>query len=461
MTSMPRKVSLPSHRRRAAIIKVTSLVTITILATYIASVIIENTESNRDTLKMILAVPVLALLIWTLISLRLPRPSVPKMPKREERREREVVRRLSPRRWETAVREAGLAIEDRSDLDRLVIHTPRITGVTPVPLGLALTVEAIPGQAPEDIRKRIPQLASALSVPLVFRAIGARTVQCTAKLWEPLAEVTKTPDFPGLDVDRMALQYGVREDGEPAVWEYANKGGAVAGGEPGAGKTSFATMAVGPLLLSQYAEVHILDGKGGQDWNWAKPAADFYSSEVRDLTAAVEHVEGLVNRMRDLAANVPEGAESNFWNRPRTPDQPFVLLVVDECQVYFNAKGLKGTAKELVDRFTVAIELLVRLGRSVGFFVFLMTQKPTSDSIPTSIRDNVGPRICFRVNTLQAETAVLGEAPSALEDPARATQIPDTQPGRAVIAQGPRRLHVRVAYLPETTAAQRIKEMTS
>lgn len=458
---MPREISLPSQRRRNAIMKVSILMTLTILATYIASVIIENTDSNPNTLKMILAVPVLALLIWTIVSLRLPRRSVTKMPKREERRERVIVRRLAPRRWETAVREANLAIEDRSNLDRVLVHTPRITGVTPVPLGLALTVEAIPGQAPDDIRKRIPQLASALSVPLVFRAVGARTVECTAKLWEPLAKVIKTPDFPNLDIDRMALQYGIREDGEPAVWEYANKGGAVAGGEPGAGKTSFATMAVGPLLRSSYSEVHILDGKGGQDWNWAMPEANFYSSEVRDLTVAVEHVEGLVNRMRDLAANVPEGEESNFWNRPRTEEQPFVLLVVDECQVYFNAKGLKGTAKELVDRFTSAIELLVRLGRSVGFFVFLMTQKPTSDSIPTSIRDNVGPRICFRVNTLQAETAVLGETPSALEDPARATQIPETQPGRAVIAQGPRRLHVRVAYLPETTAAQNIKEMAS
>lgn len=459
--TMSRKASLPSTRRRAAITKVTILVTITILATYIASVIIEHTDSNRNTLKMILAVPVGALLLWTLVSLRLPRPSVPKMPKREERREREIVRRLTPRRWETAVREANLAIEDRSDPDRLLVHTPRITGVTPVPLGLALTVEAIPGQAPEDIRKRMPHLSSALAVPLLFRAIGARTVECTAKLWEPLAEVTKTPDFPGLDTDRMALQYGVREDGEPAVWEYANKGGAVAGGEPGAGKTSFATMAVGPLLLSQYAEVHILDGKGGQDWNWAKPGADFYSSEVRDLTSAAEHAEALLNRLRDRAASVPEGQHTNFWHRAPSTDEPFVLAIVDECQVFFNAKGQTKEGKALVDRITAAYESIVKLGRSAGFFAFFMTQKPTSDSIPTSIRDNVGPRICFRVNTPQAETAVLGETPSALEDPARATQIPETQPGRAVIAQGPRRLHVRVAYLPETTAAQNIKEMAS
>lgn len=461
MTSMPRNVSLPSDRRRAAIIKVTSLVTITILATYIASVIIENTESNRDTLKMILAAPVAALLLWTLISLRLPRPTVPKMPKSEDRREREVVRRLSPRRWETAVRESGLAIEDRSNLDRLLIHTPRITGVRPVPLGVAVTVQAVAGQSTEDIKKRIPNLTSALGVPLIFRSIGARTVECTAKLREPLANVINTPAFPGLDVDRMALQYGVREDGEPAVWEYANKGGGIAGGEPGAGKTGFATLAVGPLLLSEFAEVHILDGKGGMDWNWAKPAADFYSAEVRDLTASVEHIEGLVSAMRDRAANIPEGQDSNFWNRPRSTDQPFVLLIVDECQVFFNAKGLDKDAKILVDRFTVACETLVRLGRSCGYFAFFMTQKPTSDSIPTSIRDNVGPRLCFRVNTPQAEVAVLGEVASALDDPARATQIPDTQPGRAVIVQGPRRFHVRAAYLPETTAHQIIKEVAA
>lgn len=441
--------------------KVSILVTITILATYLASVLIEHTETNRHVLKMILAVPVLALLIWTLFSLRIPNPTVPKMPTREDRHERVILRRLTPRRWERAVVDAHLSVDDRSDLERVMVQTPRITTVKPVPLGLALTVEAISGQAPEDIRKRIPHLSSALAVPLVFRAIGARTVECTAKLRDPLATVTKTPTFPGLDPERMALQYGVREDGEPAIWEYANKGGAVAGGEPGAGKTSFATMAVGPLLLSPYVEVHILDGKGGQDWNWAKPAADFYSSEVRDLTSAAEHAEALLNRLRDRVASVPEGQDTNFWHRAPSIDEPFVLAIVDECQVFFNAKGQTKEGKALVDRITAAYESIVRLGRSAGFFAFFMTQKPTSDSIPTSIRDNVGPRICFRVNTPQAETAVLGETPSALEDPARATQIPDTQPGRAVIAQGPRRLHVRVAYLPETSAYQVIKEMAS
>lgn len=451
---------MPSQRRTAALMKVSILVTLVVIAVYVAVILYQRTERNHQTLLMIATVPLVVLIAWTLIAVRrIPRRTVSKLPKTEDRHERVVMRRLSPRRWERAVVDARLAVEDRSHLDRTIIQTPCITSVRAVPLGVALTVEAIPGQAPEDIKKRIPHLGSALAVPLVFRAIGARTVECTARLRDPLSAVMPVQTFPELDPHHMAMTFGVCEDGEPARWAFGGKGGGIVGGEPGAGKTAWATLAVGPLLLSPYAEVHIIDGKGGLDWSWAEGLADSYTNESRHLDAVAQQIEAFDEAMEERLRAVPEGESSNFWHRRPSGGERFSLLILDECQTYLNASGKPTDVKKIIARITAAVENVVKKGRSAGFFVLLMTQKPTADAIPTAIRDNCGPRLAFRVNTRAAEEAILGELPDNVDDPARAAHIPDSRAGGAVMADDAgRRVYVRAAYLPEARATQIVKE---
>lgn len=452
---MPRKTSMPSNRRSSALMKVSIFVTITLVTVYFAIRLFLHTETNRDTVALVIAVPVLALLILTVFSfLRIPKPSVPKLPKTDDRHERIIMRRLSPRRWERAVIDARLSFDDRSDIDHTLIQTPRITAVKAVPLGLSLTVQAISGQSPEEIKNRIPNLASALAVPLIFRSIGARTVEVIAKLREPLDEVIKIDVFPDLNVSTMSVDFGVREDGRPAVWTCANQGGGVVGGVPGSGKTVWSSLLVGALLMSSSADVHIIDGKGGADWFWARSRAASYSRETEDLAAVADQIVGIDSQMKERLASITEDQESNFWSRKPSPDEPFVILVIDECQTYLDGAGLSKEDKAEVARMTAAIANLTKKGRSAGFFIMLMTQKPTAESIPTKIRDNCGPRICFQVTTRAAEESVLGVMADNVDDPARAALIPLDRIGGAVMAdEAGRRIYVRSAFLPEKTAS--------
>lgn len=459
VTSMPRKTSMPSNRRTDAFTKVSILVTITFVTAYLAIQLYMRTQTNRETIALVIAVPVLVLLIWTAVSLlRIPKPSVPKLPKTDDRHERIILRRLTSRRWERAIVHAHLSVDDRSDLDKTIIQTPRITSVKPVPLGLALTIEAIPGQSPEDIKKRIPNLASALAVPLVFRSLGARTIEATATIRNPLDKIIETSDFPALDLERMSVQFGIQEDGEPAIWQYANQGGGIVGGVPGAGKTVWATLVVGPLLLTPYAQVHIIDGKGGLDWNWAKEKADSFSNESEDFEVVADQIDQLNRFMKDRLKNIPEGQPTNFWRRKPSTDEPFVVLAIDECQTYFDSSGKSKEDKVQIARINAAVENIVKKGRSAGVFILLMTQKPTSESIPTAIRDNAGTRICFHVKARAAETAVLGDMPDTLDEVARAISIPPNRIGGAVMAdESGRRVYVRASYLPEETATNLVQ----
>ena len=74
---MPRNALLPSHQRSSAITRATVAVTLTIIATYLASLAVELSEKNQTTLKIIVGVPVLVLLIWAVVKcMTIPRPNV-------------------------------------------------------------------------------------------------------------------------------------------------------------------------------------------------------------------------------------------------------------------------------------------------------------------------------------------------------------------------------------------------
>lgn len=460
---MPRNALLPSRQRSSAITRATVAVTLTIIATYIASLAVELSEKNQTTLKIIVGVPVLVLLIWAVVKcMTIPRPSVVKMAKTQDRAERILKRRLRPRKWETALVDAGLSIEKRIDLDRSVVKTPIISKIDPVPLGVELTIRTVSGQSPEGVKKRVPNLAAALNVPFRFKSIGPSTVSVTAILRNPLDKAVEIDELPELDITTMSVPYAVDEDGNTVVWTFAGNGGAIVGGIPGAGKTSAATAIIGPLLASPYAEVHIIDGKGGLDWSWAKPLATSYTNESRDLEAITETVEAFDEAMTQRLLDVPEDQVSNFWDRPRTVDQPFTVLVIDECQTYLNPSGKPTDVKKLVQRIASAVENTTKKGRSAGYFVMLMTQKPTSDSLPTAIRDNCGLSLAFRVRNRAAEESILGEAPDTEDELPRATAIPKDRKGGAVAGdeQGGRR-YIRAMYLSEARASQIIKEVAA
>lgn len=134
---------------------------------------------------------------------------------------------------------------------------------------------------------------------------------------------------------------------------------------------------------------------------------------------------------------------------------PLLVLVVDECQAYLDVGAIpKGdrAAHEARQRSEAALASLVRKGRTAGIWVIPTTQKPTSDSLPTTIGANAASAISFRVKTPEAERAVLGSRPGDGEP--SPTGLP-TSPGFTVVAteDGAREV-VRFGYLPEKVAAR-------
>lgn len=262
------------------------------------------------------------------------------------------------------------------------------------------------------------------------------------------------------DWNGKTVTYGVTEAGDFAKLSYAQTSGIVVGGVPGAGKSAGATLLTLPLLASPKASVAIFDGKGGMDWNWAQRAASLYNNDCDlDLETATEQLESLAQRcVDDLKSHPWSDADPDFWHSGASALHPFHLVVIDECQTLFDTTGRSKDDKALVERCKRAVATIVRKGRSAGWCVMLLTQKPTADSIPTNIRDNCVVRFALRVTTREASEAVLGAIPDGDPTP---TEIPSTRRGGAVVqGEDGHTVGVRFFYLPVTDAAKALDSST-
>ena len=270
-------------------------------------------------------------------------------------------------------------------------------------------------------------------------------------MWPWRRQTRSTLDLLPMSADGV-LRVGLFEDGSPAELTLRNQSGVVVGGVPGSGKTAGMTV-VALALLRAGAHLRIIDGKGGDDWGWCAPAATNFARD--DIDSVHEMLLSIQTAMRRrLASMRTDYGASNYWNVPAAERPPLEVVIIDECQTFFDAKSVLGDkeAKQKAAEITAIATDLVKKGRSAGYLVFVMTQKPTADSIPTALRDNCGVRICFRVATIEAAKAVLGDVPDGSPSP---VDIPRSRVGGAVIGRDDGTLAMcRFAYIAENDATR-------
>jgi hypothetical protein len=189
--------------------------------------------------------------------------------------------------------------------------------------------------------------------------------------------------------------------------------GVVVGGVPGGGKSAWLAFALGSLAHRDDVQWLLIDGKQGYDLEGLAPRAYRYVSgdEAGDLEVVRDSLQDIQTLMRERLRNAPElYGQPNLWSAGPSRLHPIVVVVIDECQAYLDARSHSTReAKAVGAEIDSVVRDLVKRGRSAGIVVVLCTQRPTADSIPTSTRDNCALRVCFSVRTREAATSVLGE----------------------------------------------------
>jgi S-DNA-T family DNA segregation ATPase FtsK/SpoIIIE len=214
------------------------------------------------------------------------------------------------------------------------------------------------------------------------------------------------------------------------------------GGEPGSGKSALLNLIAAHGALSLDCRLVLLDGKWVELGQWRACADVFVGPSLDEAISVLRRLQTMMdNRYAYLL-----GDDRRKVGRHDALVSYLVLL--DEIAYFSATVGAKQTREE----FSTLLRDLVARGRAVGIIVVAATQRPSSDIIPTSLRDLFAWRFAGRCTTNSSSDIVLGHGWA--QQGWSANTISPTNPGAGLlIAEGGSPQLVKVAYLDDATCA--------
>jgi DNA segregation ATPase FtsK/SpoIIIE, S-DNA-T family len=215
------------------------------------------------------------------------------------------------------------------------------------------------------------------------------------------------------------------------------------GGEPGAGKSNLLNVALAHASLSLDCTLVLLDGKQVELGQWRSCADVFVGPDIVRALATLKRLQTVMdNRYAFLLAHHRRKVARRDVFRA-------IVLVIDEIAYFSATVGDKKSQ----DLFSALLRDLVARGRAVGIIVIAATQRPSSDIIPTSLRDLFAWRFAGRCTTDVSSDIVLGHGWAARGY--SSNTISPTNPGAGLlIGEGGIPQLVKVAYLSDEDCAR-------
>jgi S-DNA-T family DNA segregation ATPase FtsK/SpoIIIE len=214
------------------------------------------------------------------------------------------------------------------------------------------------------------------------------------------------------------------------------------GGEPGAGKSALLNAIAAHAALDLRCRLVLLDGKQVELGQWESCADVFVGPDITKAIATLRRVQVVMdNRYAFLR---------HHGRRKVGRDDAFapILLAVDEIAYYSATVGDKKSQES----FSALLRDLVARGRAVGIMVAAATQRPSSDIIPTSLRDLFAWRFAGRCTTDVSSDIVLGHGWASRGWSAN-TISPGNPGAGLLIGEGGVPQLVKVAYLSDEACA--------
>jgi hypothetical protein len=343
------------------------------------------------------------------------------------------------RRFCAAIRTTGF---DRLKMGR----TPPVLKVSETPAGYRLQVRLPAGTSATDLDNAAEVAAAAMGVAdlRVHRDPGHASIATVAVIQrDPLAGPPL--NWPLADAGGWSLwepiPVGLDEDANP-VRVSLPEHNLLLGGEPGAGKSAALSLLVAAAALDPTVTLWLLDGKRVELAVWAPCAARLVGPSLDEAIEVLDHLRSEMDaRYAQLLA----------WKRRKVAAEDGLglhVVVIDELALYL-ASGDKKTRERLAE----SLRDLVARGRAAGVIVLAATQRPSSDIVPTSVRDLFGFRWALRCPTRDASDTILG-AGWAAEGYSAADIDPACRGVGYLLHEGGVPVRVRAAYLDDTALAR-------
>lgn len=214
----------------------------------------------------------------------------------------------------------------------------------------------------------------------------------------PLSDgVVNWPGKPGeLRSAWEPIPIGIDEDGETVTVHLAEHS-FLLGGEPGSGKSVTLANFLAYLVQDPFVHLYIFDGKPPELASWKPLARGFVGTDINAATSMLDTLHALMKERYKILEDLKI--------KKITPDLglSLVVVVIDELPFYLRNPDVK-TAKEFYNK----LQDLVARCRAAGIVVILSAQKPSTDAVPSLLRDLVPVRLAFRCSTGDASDTILG-----------------------------------------------------
>jgi hypothetical protein len=278
---------------------------------------------------------------------------------------------------------------------------PRIVKITRTISGDRVDLGLWRGTSNDDLVKAEAVLAASLGVRQVRCVVNVtkrNLVSLTVTRHDPFAESVLR--FPLLDALRVTLwdpiPVGVDEDGETVTLSLPERN-VLIGGEPGAGKSVSLSLLVAAAALDPEVDLWLFDGKVVELNMWSACARVFVG---HDVGHAIDVLETLT---AEMDVRYQELLRRNLRKVTRAEGLRLQVIVIDELALF-----VAGAEKKSAQRFAELLRGLVARGRAAGIIVLAATQKPSTDIVPSTLRDLFGFRWALRCATRDASDTVLG-----------------------------------------------------
>jgi S-DNA-T family DNA segregation ATPase FtsK/SpoIIIE len=193
------------------------------------------------------------------------------------------------------------------------------------------------------------------------------------------------------------IYLGIDEAGEP-VYLPMMYNNLLVGGVPGSGKSVTLSLIVAHAALSMDCRLCLIDGKQVELGLWKDTADVFVGPDIDHAINTLRRLQQVMdNRYAFLMAHRRRKIE-------RGDGMNAILLCLDEI-AFFSATVGDKTQR---DTFSALLRDIVARGRAVAVIVVGATQRPTSDIIPTSLRDIFSWRIAGRCTNDISSDVILG-----------------------------------------------------
>ena len=290
------------------------------------------------------------------------------------------------------------------------------------PNGALLTFRGHPSLTVDRIEKRQVQLLTTHAIEVVDVRPGRGRISLFVKREKrakvPLGSTWLGADWPNRDPgEMMSFILGAREDDDKLL--YLNLAGSFAdyeehgphtliAGETGSGK---GVLTQG-LLLQMIAfndpgtaELILVDPKKGVDFGWLNGVPHMKQPIVTDVEAAASVFANLVVEMDARYQLLVDHGVPHIgaYNRNVSPEQRLsrIFLVHDELGAWM------AQEKEYQEVVLSSVSALGMKARAAGIHLVLITQRADADAVPTRLRDNMGNRLCLKVQNSTGSRMVL------------------------------------------------------